>query len=271
MGSENLEKRIIEVDILRGIAVIMMIFDHIMYDIWGLMREIFPDFPQYGGVSSTICRIAVDYWKWDIRIVVRCIFLAFFLGLTGICCSFSKSNLKRGLKLMAVSLALTAGTYLIGEFIGDPDIMITFGVLHCMALALIVIGLAEKVISNKWFYLAVGIIMIVLGIIIGKDAPYVHYKDGSMVSLVIGQILGTCLCGGDCFPFLLYGGQVFVGVFLGKLLYKVKKSLFKKAHYSNNPVTFVGRNSLAVYFAHQIIIPLIMGIILLLCGFSIAL
>lgn len=271
MKNKNYFNRIIEIDILRGIAVILMILDHTMYDIYGLMPEIFNDFPSFKGTSYSIVSFAHKYWNWDVRVIVRFFFIAVFLGLTGICCSFSKSNLKRGLKLFAVAVALTFATYFIGIIIDDINIMITFGVLHCIALALIIIGLLEKIIDDKWFYLAVGTVMIILGIILSSDAPYIPYENNNIFVLVFRQIIGTCECGGDCFPFLLYGGQTFVGVFLGKLIYKDKKSLFPNLQYSNNVITFIGRNSLAVYFAHQVVIPLLIGIILLICGFSISL
>ena len=67
---------------------------------------------------------------------------------------------------------------------------------------------------------------------------------------------------------LLYAIIISIGVFLGKLLYANKKSLFKNAKYKNNVLTFIGRNSLIVYFAHQIILPVLAGLVLLILGYS---
>lgn len=264
---EKLEKRIIEIDFLRGIAVFLMILDHFMYDLWGLLPMIFEDFPKRDTFFFDLVKFAEFYWDWPVRIVVRYFILFIFLGLTGICCSFSKSNLKRGGKLMAVAILLTFATFIIGKMIDDPDLMITFGVLHCIALTLIIIGLLEKWIHNKWIYLVIGVIMVAIGIYLEPRAVVISYGKENLLLLIFKQIIGVANCGSDCFPLFLNGGQIFIGVFLGKLIYSSKQSLFKKLHYSNNVVTFIGRNSLIVYFAHQIILPLLAGIILLILGY----
>ncbi|MCQ2770623.1 MAG: DUF1624 domain-containing protein, partial [Clostridia bacterium] len=114
----KLSKRAPELDILRGIAVLFMIFDHFMYDCYDMMGYFFYD---YGKTEFTreLVRFARNYWNWDVRVVFRQFILFVFLGLTGICCSFSKSNLKRGFKLMAVAIGLTVATYGIGVITGD--------------------------------------------------------------------------------------------------------------------------------------------------------
>lgn len=269
----KLSKRIIEIDILRGIAVLLMILDHTMYDIIGLLPSIFSDFPLSTGWSNKLVNFAAWYWHWDVRIIVRYFIVFIFLGLTGICCSFSKSNLKRGLKLLGVALLLTLGTFIAGKITNDIDLTITFGVLHCIAVSLILIGLLEKIIPQKycWIYFALGIIMFSIGSLLEENQTFISYEDGDVLLTILKSMIGINQCGGDHFPLLLNGGQIFIGVFLGKTLYYNKKSLFKKAKYSNNIVTFIGRNSLLVYFAHQIIIPLILGVILLICGFNLAL
>ncbi len=268
MEENKFFKRVTEIDFLRGIAVIAMMLDHFMFDIYGIMPRLFSDFPTRGGASMKLYDTAVAYWNWDVRLAVRYAFLAIFFGLSGVCCSFSRSNIKRGIKLLLVSLLLTAATYAAGRAIGDENLMITFGVLHCMALAMLLIGLLEVLRANKWIYLALGIVMIASGIVIGADAPYLSYGSESMAVLILKQIVGTAHCGGDCFPFLLYGGQIIVGVFIGKSIYPDRRSVLPSKGYSNNPVTFIGRNSLAVYFAHQIIIPILIGLVLIMLGFT---
>ena len=265
MKKDKLAKRIIELDILRGIAVILMMLDHLMYDFIGILPMVFKDYP------FDLYYYAQAYWNWDVRIIVRYFVLFIFLGISGICCSFSKSNLSRGIKLMIFALLLTLATNIIGRFINDPELMITFGVLHCIALSLILIGLLEKVTSNKWIYLAIGLIMVSIGLylhISPEYGNYQYYGDVPMYQAILEQIVGINKYGGDCFPLLLHGGQIFIGVFLGKLLYANKKSLFKNAKYKNNVLTFIGRNSLIVYFAHQIILPVLAGLVLLILGYS---
>lgn len=266
--TKKIEKRIIELDTLRGIAVFLMIFDHFMFNLFGILPTIFVDFPKSGTFFADVVKFAEFYWDWGVRNGVRYVVIFIFLGITGICCTFSKSNLKRGLKLLAVALLLTLATFIVGKIIGDLEITITFGVLHCIALTLIIIALLDKVIKNKWFYLIIGGVMVGFGIYFQTIREVVKL-DSDLIFILLGkQMIGLVSSGGDSFPLLFNGGQIFIGVFLGKLLYDKKVSLFKNAHYSNNVVTFVGRNSLIVYVAHQIILPVIMGVILLICGYS---
>ena len=89
------------------------------------------------------------------------------------------------------------------------------------------------------------------------------------VYFFIKQIIGLVECGGDTTPFLLNGGQVLVGVFLGKTFYDEKKSLVNK-EYKNNFITFIGRNALIIYFLHQVIIPVILSLFLMILGYSFA-
>ena len=47
---EKTFNRVLEIDLIRGIAIIFMIFDHFMYDSGFLMRDIFL---EYGGSNWT--------------------------------------------------------------------------------------------------------------------------------------------------------------------------------------------------------------------------
>ncbi len=267
---KSLENRIIELDLFRGIAVLLMIFDHLMYNLWGLLPMFFTDYPSRSESARKVARAALEYWRMDLRVDIRYVVLAVFMLLTGVCCSLSRSNLKRGLRLMGVALLVTAGTYAVGLATGDTDITIAFGVLHCIALALILVGLLEKLKLSKWAFLAAGLAMTVIGACLFGDAGYVSYSEGHIAGTILRSIIGTATCGSDCFPLLLFGGQVFIGVFVGRQFYSGRKSIFRSSRYKNNVVTFVGRNSLAVYLLHQIILPLLLSIILLILGFHLA-
>lgn len=260
----RLENRILEIDVLRGIAVILMVFDHSMFDLWGFVPGLISDYPQ------SVINFSCDYWTWGVRIAVRYAVVFVFLALTGICCSFSRSNIKRGLKLMCVALGLTLATFIIGRITGDRNMTIIFGILHCISLALIIIGLLELIKTDKWIYLALGAAMFIFGIVIKKDA--VHYSIGDIgtFELIVKTFAGYATCGGDSAGFFFNGGQIFIGVFLGKLLYSDRKSLFG-ASYKNNFLTRTGRHSLFVYIASQVIMPVLITLVFLCAGYHLAL
>ena len=259
--------RIIEIDYLRGIAIIFMIFDHFMYDIFGFLPNLFSDFPKDSGLSFNIYSLASEYWRRDLRYFFRYVIIFVFMGLVGICASFSKNNIKRGSKLLGVSLVLSLLTYILSIAMKDPSMLITFGTLHCISLSLLFVGVLLKFIDNRFFYLLLGIFMIVIGAYFEYNVLVLDFGDESIFLIIIKQIAGLVECGGDTTPFLLNGGQVLVGVFLGKTFYKNKESL-TRLEYKNNLVTFFGRNALVVYFLHQIFIPIILSILLLILGYT---
>ena len=265
--------RVTELDVFRGVAVLLMILDHTAFALWGLLPMAFRDFPAADGFTGKLVELAKDYWTWGVRISVRYAVLFVFLGLTGVCCSFSRSNLKRGLKLLAAAMVLTLGTFIIGKVTGERDITIVFGVLHCIATALILIGILEKLTSCKWVYLGIGVVLTGVGIALRiHGSPFMSYASGPFPELFGKAFVGLIEIGSDCFAFPFHAGQIFLGVFLGKVLFKDRQPVYRKpSPYRDNFLTFVGRNSLWIYLVHQVLIPLLIGIVLACCGFHLAL
>lgn len=264
---ENTNKRIYELDLFRGISVILMILDHFMFDIWGLLPTLFINFPGANSFFTGLYNFSLYYWESPVRIVVRYIVLFVFLALTGICCSFSRSNLKRGVKLLIVALILTIVTGITGYIIGDIDIMITFGILHSIACSLLIVSLMEKFMVDKKLYLLLGILFTAMGIIAEIGQVELSFVNNNIFSVIFQQIIGTATAGGDTASLPFHCGQIMIGVYIGKAVYADKKSLFKK-EYKSNFFTIIGRNSLLFYIAHQVIIPIILGLLLLICGYK---
>ena len=255
-----------ELDLLRGAAVLLMIVDHFFFDLWGLLPTLFTDYPR------TLRNLGLAYWNWEVRAIVRPAVLFIFFALTGICSSFSRSNLARGGKLFAVAMVLTGGTFAAGYLTDDLDLTITCGVLHCIALSLLLVGVTEKLHLPKWGYLGIGLLLWGAGIAIGLIAQpkLVSYYAEPFFPLLGKSFLGFSMCGSDCFAFPEVCGQIFLGVFLGKQFYRERRSLLKSP-YRNHPLTFFGRHSLWIYFIHQLLLPLLTAGVLMAMGYSFAL
>lgn len=265
---EKLKARVTEIDLIRGICVILMVIDHMFYDLFGVLPEIFLNYPPTKGFWSKAYDFSIDYWVCDARVVARFVVIAFFLVLTGICCSFSRSNFKRGLKLFGVAMLVTLATFVAGKIMGDSELLITFGILHCISLAILLCSLIE-VFTQKWYvYAVIGGLMIIVGIFLSDFNEYYYSDVPNVFVAVLRQIVGRGMFGSDSYSFLIFGGQVVLGVAAGKFLYPERKPLLFKKGYSDNVVTFIGRHALLVYVAHQLIIPVLLGLSSLFAALS---
>lgn len=270
LGKKDLTNRILEIDVIRGVCILLMVFDHAMFDLFGLFPNIFAGYPGANKFVNWLYEASFNYWVWDVRVVVQEIVIFAFFALTGVCCSFSRSNLKRGGLLFLVALGVSVVTHVISFFIGDMNNAVIFGVLHCMSVSLLIVGCLEKLKTNKYVYLATGLVFVVLGVVIHGRQTLVDYERYSFIQALCLSVIGLIEVGGDTMPLILYGGEMFIGVFIGKAFYAHKKSLLK-FKYNDNPLTFAGRNSLAIYVLHQLFIPVLFGAVFLIMGYKIGL
>ena len=114
MSSKELRKdRAWELDFLRGIALLMMLFMHIS---WDVRYEFGADVFSY----------LEKGWFWSF---IHPVIVVLFVSVSGICCTFSRNNVKRGLKLLGATLALDIGTYIATRFLGI-ECLIKIGRAH---------------------------------------------------------------------------------------------------------------------------------------------
>ena len=125
--ADKRKQRAYELDFLRGFALIMMIFMHSAWDI------------RYEYGVDTFGFLEAD-WFWAI---VHPFFIVIFVGVSGICCTFSKNNLFRGLKLLGVAAGLALATWLITTYL-KIYCLIIFNVLAMLAVSILLYSLIEK-------------------------------------------------------------------------------------------------------------------------------
>ena len=147
------KSRVWEIDFLRGICIIFMLFDHFMFN---FINVYFMADNWYAVDSDFFMRmlpIAEYYWDWSTRIVIRYIIVFLFLFLSGISCTLTKSNRQRFFKLAAAAGTITLVTYFVDLTMGGSEqiigtvfpilrhvyptsMFILFGILHIMAFSL---------------------------------------------------------------------------------------------------------------------------------------
>lgn len=115
MSGTERPARIELMDALRGLAVCLMVLHHFLYD---------------------LCEfLGAPWWLFTNPVfdVLHYFFAGLFIFLSGISSDFSRSNLKRGAKAMALALGITLVTYFM-------DMTIVFGVLHLLASCMLLFG-----------------------------------------------------------------------------------------------------------------------------------
>ncbi len=136
MEKEHAKKkreRIPEIDFLRGLALLLMVWHHAMYDV----RYIF-------GIDAFAFQDS--YWFYRIG---RPIVLALFLLVSGISTRFSGNNLKRGLRMLLFAVIATVMTAIV-EVITNWMGVIFFNVFHVIALSTLCYVLIEHLFIGRY-------------------------------------------------------------------------------------------------------------------------
>jgi len=231
-----------EIDILRGIALLMMVVFHTVFDL------------SYFGIRSI--EVSAGFWRY---FALATAFL--FLLIAGLSLSISDARaaartpdaagrflrtLKRGLFIFSLGLLVTFATWI---FLGEGYVI--FGILHLIGVSLIL----------GWFFLRFGKWNILLGIVwITAGLAAVAQVRGP-ISLVWLGMYPAGFTSVDYTPLFPWFGVVLLGIGTGSLLYPGGKRFWKIPDFSNpaeKAVAFLGRHTLILYLVHQPVILLIL-------------
>ncbi len=231
-------ERIWEIDFLRGLSIILMVCYHLLFDLG-----------EFVGIKKCLG------WSTDLSSVAWTVAQYFFAGLfvilSGISSTLSRSNARRGLKLLAVSLVVSAATYIF-----DPSSTVYFGILQCLAFSILIYGVgfekAGPVACAVWGALVLGSTVALRMLMRGVEVRFDWLLPFGITSPSFSSF--------DYFPLFPWFGIFLAGSALGKSVYASKRSLVPV----RLPETFInvaGRHSLLIYILHQ---PVILGILYVL-------
>lgn len=238
-----------ELDLLRGFALFMMILMHFAYDI----RYEF-HVPIFSFLEAN--------WFWAF---VHPFFLVIFVGVSGVCSTFSRSNLMRGLKLLAVAAGLTLVTWLITTY-ANIRCLIIFNVLALLAVSILIYSLVQFI--EKKAHIRPVVINVFLGLFgtfftaIGSTINNMDNSTSNLIFLPVGFKIPDSPVVVDAMELFPWLGVFLIGCVIGRVCYANKESLIpsgmKKIHAVSAPFEFMGRHSLIIYLVHQ---PLVYGIL----------
>lgn len=216
--------RLAEIDLLRGIAILLMIIFHTLFDLayfyhWPI--DYLNGFWYYQGKASAVL----------------------FMLVTGISCTFSRNSLQRGLKVLGTGLVITAATYLF-----HPAEYIRFGILHLLGSAMLLAPWLKR--YSVLTLATVGTACIAAG-------RLVLTLTTSLPWFIPLGITPSGFASLDYYPIFPWLGIILYGLAAGKLLYPAKQPLWPEAvlYRPVSWLSWLGRHSLIVYLVHQ---PLIL-------------
>ena len=207
-------------DLMRGIAIIMMIAFHFIYDLNSFGFSDIPLFTHWAGIA------------W------RCLIVFLFLSAVGISLVIAHSKgikfkkfLKRLLYLGIAALFVSAGTYVM-----FPDGWVYFGILHLIWFSTII---AISFVNLPKTSLLIAALILIGAIFDQPNLSFISYLLEPYLPL--GSI--------DYYPLFPWLSFVFIGIYLGHNPYYQKIFIFRL-----NWLEVIGKHALIIYLTHQIVL-----------------
>jgi uncharacterized membrane protein len=225
------QKRIWEIDLLRAMAIILMVIYHTVYDL------------------NNFANIDIDYnspfWYWEGKTAAL-----IFILLSGISCGLSRRNtFVTGLKVFGLGMIVTVATYF---FLGEY--YVRFGILHFLGVCMMLYPMLKRVDNSM--LLAIAVVNAILAM------PIDNFIVDTPLLLPLG-IKHSGFVSADYYPLSPYLSVFILGILAYKNYYYKKQSIFHKAklNLENKVVSQISKHSLLIYMVHQPIIISIISII----------
>ena len=207
-------------DLMRGIAIIMMIAFHFIYDLNSFGFSDIPLFTHWAGIA------------W------RCLIVFLFLSAVGISLVIAhgkgikfKKFFKRLLYLGIAALFVSAGTYVM-----FPDGWVYFGILHLIWFSTII---AISFVNLPKTSLLIAALILIGAIFDQPNLSFISYLLEPY--LPFGSV--------DYYPLFPWLSFVFIGIYLGHNPYYQKIFIFRL-----NWLEVIGKHALIIYLTHQIVL-----------------
>jgi len=240
------QDRLWEVDMMRGVAIVMMVVYHLMWDLRGL--------------AGYDINVHTGFWHIWQQITAN-----LFIGIVGVSLTLSYGRARskggttatrwgkyamRGAVVFSWGVVVSIVTYFV-----DPSHYVRFGILHLIGVSIIV---AYPFLRFCWLNLILGILLLLLGQII----PLFGLNNPWLGSLGLNAHSQPAF---DYFPLIPWFGVVLLGIFVGNSLYTDGQRRFTLPNIGTTPglrtLRLSGQNSLLIYLVHQ---PITIAILMLL-------
>lgn len=264
------------IDFLRGIMIISVVLYHFAWDL--------ADIAGFEGVARFLDTNIAWYWQQ-----ISC---GTFIFISGICCHFSRNNLKNGARVLGFGIIITVVTFIaeiVMNKLGYGGVFIWFGILHFIGCACLIMGLCSKAfdkipsaigapVSLVLYLLTRGVYILTekipagyIGLTFGAheagrirliQLPHELYIHPGLEWLGFDTL---SFSSADYFPIIPWFFLFLSGYFFWNL---IKDTKFRKKTERINAkfINKIGRNTIWVYLIHQPVLIVITAIIALAFG-----
>ncbi|MBQ9994454.1 MAG: DUF1624 domain-containing protein [Clostridia bacterium] len=233
------KRRVVILDTLRGIAIIYMVFFHLLYD----LSEIF-----YLAWAQPI---------YDSQLSVVVFDTASFVLLAGITVRFSRNPAAHGARILCIAALFTAVTALI-----FPGFGIYFGVLHLIGISMLLYSVTGKYLDKMPWWAGALIFALLFAFTYNVKLGYFGIEGIFTLDVPKAYLTGSLMypfgfvdarfASVDYLPLMPWSFLFLAGACVGRLFGRTLPEFCYKSLCP--PLEWLGRHSLAIYIIHQPVI-----------------
>lgn len=238
----EIHSRLWEIDLFRGIAILMMVVFHTVFDI------------SFLGISPV--NVSTGFWRYFAYATA-----SLFLVIVGVSLIISYSRAEQ--KLSGITLALKF--IYRGAFIFGLGLLVTLGTWLYLREGFVIFGILHLIgisVMLSPIFFRFGKLNILIGFACIPVGWIISGMSGPALLLPLG-IMPPGFASVDYTPFFPWFGMVLIGMGVGQYLYAGGIRQFSIGQFPDllvNPLSYFGRHSLVIYLVHQPIIILLLAL-----------
>ena len=210
--------RYAEIDVLRAVAIVLMVLFHFVYDL------------------NVFAGLSIDYHSplWFFIGKASALLFIFISGLSN---GFSRSPIRRGLKVLFYGMGITLVTYLFMK-----DEYVRFGILHFLGVTMILFPLLVR--SSSW----------ILWGLAGSSALLGFWFKAQVLKTSLLLPFGLMYDGFasmDYYPLFPYLAVTILGILAYRYFYAQRTESLFPVRINSELISWLSRNSLGIYLIHQ--------------------